>query len=191
MSNLLSVPGKATSTGLILPANLSFEDWVEIGTQLRSAKEMVKFMLGDWLNFGENAYGEKYAQALLATDYDYDSLRNISYVCRKVPLSLRRDELSFSHHQAVAPLAEDLQRITLDCAVKDKETVKEIREHVKGIKASDGPTKTTYSVIMNINSRYVGLAYAANRTEAVDLILKEALKNIDEDEISFTVDKQG
>ena len=34
------------------------------------------FWIGDWLNYGERKWGEKYKEALEKTGYDYQTLRN-------------------------------------------------------------------------------------------------------------------
>ena len=105
--NLLALPGTITKTSLILPANLSFEDWEDLGKRLSGARESLRWWLGDWVNFGEAAYGEKYAQALDETKYSYSALRNIAYTAKNTPESLRHQALTFEHHATVAGLEEN------------------------------------------------------------------------------------
>src|ERR1039457_2825142 len=57
-------PCRLTPTGLIVQGAPPFDEWAQCGTLLRRMKGAVQFWIGDWLNFGEHAYGEKYSQAL-------------------------------------------------------------------------------------------------------------------------------
>jgi len=41
--------------------------WEAYGKGLRRAEAAIHWIIGDWLNYGERAYGEMYAQALEAT----------------------------------------------------------------------------------------------------------------------------
>jgi hypothetical protein len=132
MTNFLSIPGSVSKTGLILPANLSYQEWEDIGTKIRGVRETVKFIVGDWCNFGAVAYGEKYAQAISATDYDYQQLRNISWVCRQVPMGVRREDLSFAHHQAVANLDRDEQVVWLQAAKDSELSSRDLKRAITG-----------------------------------------------------------
>jgi hypothetical protein len=55
-----------------------------------------------WLIHGENAYSGRYRDAIEQTSLDYQTLRNYAWVARSLPLSRRRDTLSFAHHAEVA-----------------------------------------------------------------------------------------
>ena len=72
------------------------------------AERSVMFWIGDWLNYGEKAnYGDKYTQALEVTKYDYQTLRDAAWVSGRIQLSDRSDNLSWTHHRAVAALGTD------------------------------------------------------------------------------------
>lgn len=95
--------------GLTIKGKLPYNEWEEIGKSLRQAEGAIQFWIGDWLNYGEQKYGEMYAQALDNTDCEYQTLRNYKYVADRVELSLRKDNLSFNHHATVAPLEPEEQ----------------------------------------------------------------------------------
>ena len=59
--------------------------------------------------YGEEAYGDRYQQAIADTSLGYQTLRNYAWVARKVPVSRRRDTLSLGHHAEVAALPDDEQ----------------------------------------------------------------------------------
>jgi len=121
----------ATPTGLVVadgPAP-EFEIWFSYGEALRKIKGALKFVLGDWLNFGEKAYGEKYSQAVDETDWTYGTLANIAYVCSSIEFSRRHENLSFEHHYEIAKFDPDLQDYWLDKAESEKWTREELRKH--------------------------------------------------------------
>lgn len=59
-------------------------------------------------------YGETYAQAIEATGYEEQSLRNAKFVAASVEFSRRRENLSWSHHAEVASFDADEQTRWLD-----------------------------------------------------------------------------
>jgi hypothetical protein len=61
----------------------------------------VHFWIGDWLNYGEQKWGEMYTQALDATEFDYGTLRDDKWISSKIQLSDRSDNLAkalLRHH---------------------------------------------------------------------------------------------
>jgi hypothetical protein len=117
--------------GLIIADNTPYDDWHNYGVALQFIATSIQFALGDWLNFGEWRYGEKYTQAIIDTPYTYGTLRNYAYVAGKVTLSHRSDNLSFAHHQEVAKLSEDEQLQWLDKAELDCLSVRQLRETIR------------------------------------------------------------
>ncbi|MBV9688974.1 MAG: hypothetical protein JO202_04600 [Ktedonobacteraceae bacterium] len=77
----------------------------------------MQFWIGDWLNYGERAWGKKYEEALQQTGLDYQTLRDYKWVASHVPLSVRKDTLSFHHHKQVASLDTQQQEHLLTKAV--------------------------------------------------------------------------
>lgn len=129
--SILNIEGcKLTSKGAIFDRNLSFENWKKAGSTLRYLEKSVLFWIGDWINYGEKAYGEKYAQALEDTGYEYGTLRNAAYVSASIDLSRRRDNLPFSHHQEVAGLDLKKQEEMLDLSSKENMTRKDLRREI-------------------------------------------------------------
>ena len=125
---LPSLPGKVEQTGLVLPSALTFEEWASIGDKLRGAREAVRWWIGDWLAFGEAAYGERYAQALDNAEWDYQTLRNFVWVARAIPHSQRRASLSWSHHAECAALEPEAREALLCRAVDESLSVRDMRD---------------------------------------------------------------
>lgn len=44
---------------------------------MRYIEGAVQWWVGDWLNFGERKYGEKYAQGMDATGYAYQTVATV------------------------------------------------------------------------------------------------------------------
>ena len=88
------IPKRLTQTGLLLPANLPFEKWQSVLETLRGMEFSVMWWLGDCLRYGERAYGEKYAQALDATDYAYQTIADAKWVAGRFEISRRRENLT-------------------------------------------------------------------------------------------------
>src|SRR5262245_7373505 len=85
-----------TPTGLQFNEDLSFESWESIGTRLRSVEKSVLWWIGDWVNFGERKYGEKYSEALEATEYSYETLRAAGWVAGQIETVRRRTNVCWS-----------------------------------------------------------------------------------------------
>jgi hypothetical protein len=96
-------------TGLELPGRLRFEAWLHIGAQLSVAATSSAWCLGDWLIYGQAAYAGRYRAAIEQTSLDYQTLRNYAWVARRIPVSRRRDDVSFGHHAEVAALPQPEQ----------------------------------------------------------------------------------
>jgi hypothetical protein len=93
-----------TGTGLVPIGTPSFEEWEEVGHFLKKATTACALWLGDWINYGQAKFGEKYLLAIARTGLDYGTLRNASYTARRIDLSDRSDKLGYKHHEIVASL---------------------------------------------------------------------------------------
>lgn len=107
----LDLPGSYSSVGFNPPETLAFAQWSKCGETLFDNYHMIEgaaisimWIIGDWLNFGERKYGEMYAQAIDNTRFSISTLRNAKFVASKIPFTLRREDISFSHYQAMASL---------------------------------------------------------------------------------------
>jgi hypothetical protein len=118
-------------TGLYLPAALSYEAWEHVGKQICLVSDSSAWWLGDWLVYGQDRYGDRYRLAVEATSLDYQTLRNYAWVARQIPVSRRRDSLSFQHHAEVAALDEEEQEIWLDRAVMFEWSRNELRRQLR------------------------------------------------------------
>lgn len=133
-----------TPTGVEWNGDLKLEEWMELGNQLVSIEKGRMFWIGDWVNYGEGKYGERYSQALSHTDYSYSTLRKAAYVCRKVPIAARRPNLTFEQHALVAALDAKSMKTVLDRAEKNGHGIKETREQVHLLTGKAPPAKLEF-----------------------------------------------
>lgn len=122
------------TTGLIIPSGMTFERWEQLGSDLRVAAKGVQFWIGDWIRYGEHAYGEKYAQAIEATGLEEKTLRNYVYVAEHIEMSRRRDNVDFSTHAEVASLPAKEQERILNQAAAENTPHRRIRQEARRTK---------------------------------------------------------
>lgn len=128
-----------TRTGLQVSADLSFQEWEAMAERFGTAMASAAFVIGDWLVYGEDHFRgqgrlpgfeqeqvgsvkvspEIYQAALALTGLDRTTLTTYAYVARRVPPSLRNEQLSWEHHKAVAKLDSDEQHHWLNLALEN------------------------------------------------------------------------
>jgi len=120
-----------TPTGIRFNEELSFEEWDSLGQKLAPLGKSIGFIIGDWINYGEAHYGEKYEQALERTGMAYNTLANFAYVARKVESSLRNENLDFTQHYVVAKLkSSDEKEFWLNMAEKHNLGIRRLRKSI-------------------------------------------------------------
>jgi N6-adenosine-specific RNA methylase IME4 len=130
-----------TETGLVVREGWTPELWEAAGHEIARYQKGLMWLIGDWLNAGDReGYVErgKLDQACERFGIAYGTAKNAAMVAAAFDeRSLRRDLLDFGHHQAVAnhPQADEL----LEWAAVEGATVKQLRERVREIKATDSP----------------------------------------------------
>src|SRR5437773_11374746 len=80
----------------------ALSDWRRAVKFAAHVERNAQFWLGDLLNYGQHAYGAKYAASL---GLPRQTLENYAFVARNVQFSRRRENLPFSVHAEVAALA--------------------------------------------------------------------------------------
>ena len=53
--------------GLTFSREVTIGEWTDTGRRLKQIEGAIQWWIGDWLNYGENAYGDKYTEAIKAT----------------------------------------------------------------------------------------------------------------------------
>ena len=123
-------PVALTPTSWSAKETLHLGEWAEQGRRLGMIGRGVGWWIGDWLNYGNAKYGEKYTRAAKLTGYDHQTLRNMVYVASRFEPSRRRDVLSWTHHAEVAALSDEEQELWLDRAERERLSVRSLREEI-------------------------------------------------------------
>ncbi len=164
---------KVTATSLEITPGLPYKQWEKIGETIRFMEGAVHWWIGDWLNYGEKRYGEKYSQALEVTDYEYGTLAHDSYVAKNIEICRRRQKLTWSHHAEVAALEPEEQECLLDLAEKNNWTRHElrsqVRQHRRDVSSPAAELEIDGSVLVG-DMREIGTRIPDN---SIDLILTD------------------
>lgn len=136
----LEAAGAVTETALNLTdPEMDFDRYEALGTFLGAMKRRTSWWIGDWLNFGEGVYGERFAQAAAATGLNEQTLLHYQFVCRNVPDSRRVAALAFGVHALVARLEPREQSYWLKQAARKDWGEKDLREAMKAKRHDQQP----------------------------------------------------
>jgi hypothetical protein len=127
MSDLVPAGGSITATSWKPDRELTFEEWEQAGKTLQQIGRAWQWWVGDWINYGEARYGEKYAQAIDLTGLGYEAVANAAWVAGAVEPSTRVETLSWTHHRHVAHLDPLAQREWLGRAAEQSLSTRELR----------------------------------------------------------------
>ena len=62
LATIESTKFTVSRTGIEFHDELTFAEWNGIGIELVPMAKAIGFVVGDWLNYGEKRYGEKYIE---------------------------------------------------------------------------------------------------------------------------------
>ena len=140
-----------TDTGLIITDSISEADWLALGAPLADVQRATPFYIGDWLAFGESKkfiQRGRYDVAVEITKKTRGTLWVYASVARSVPPLMRIKALRFQHHQLVAPLPAQEQKMWLEKAAKTGLTVKTLRTFIQTAKGKmPVPRKRTLKMV--------------------------------------------
>ncbi len=154
-------------TGIKFHRELTFDEWKALGMEISPIANSIGFIVGDWCNYGAARYGERYADAMMATGLAYETIRKFAGVARCVESGIRNPNLDFTHHVVVAKVKDpEEQRRWLDLADKDAMSVKRLRKSINAgrhlspdeANSDEDPSdsgQTTYLSILNDLRRWI------------------------------------
>jgi hypothetical protein len=135
-----SLPGFETPRITATPTGLVFgdeaPDMVEIEDILVKAAKMREsstWIIGDAINWVKSTTGSfDYVRASNLTRLEVSTLMRVALVAKNVPLTIRKERLSFDHHRAVASLKNpDDQSMWLETAAKKEMSGDMLRKSIK------------------------------------------------------------
>lgn len=193
---------RLNATGLELTnPELDYEGWENIGRAVSFVGTAWQWWIGDWVNLGEELFGEEAAQAVehntsaryskaeAITGVDHGRMMNIASVCRKIARSRRRSELSFSHHEAVSALEPEEQTEWLSRCIEEEWTREELRQAIRDTKnppepedddggaGGDGANRATVSERIEEAARLV-FHQAQSTSDGTYLVPPEPMKQL-------------
>ena len=118
-------------THLELTDKPAWDQAMTITSNLDVMGRNIQWWMGDWLNLCERIFGERYAQLIPDAGWNAKSLQNWKWVAAKISPERRINDLTWSHHEAVAGLNPDQQSALLAAAAQEALTVMELRKLTK------------------------------------------------------------
>lgn len=129
---------KFSAVGLMLPEDLPEGEWAAIGHKLFRTDQITQWWIGDWAVFGAGNPDKKgwrnrgaLAEFCRTNSIDYGNARNKAWVSGAVHLSLRRDNVSWSYFQELAPLPPRKQKLWLDRVTSSQISVAALRRAIR------------------------------------------------------------
>ena len=157
-------------SGLVIVGEPTFDEWVEAGRRLQTMETAVQFWIGDWLNYGERAYGD-IKRLCEEAGIDYGYARNCKSVAEKFELSVRTDNLSFRHHEIAAPLPPDEAQDWLARSSDNGWSVARLRRELQHQRLLQDSNKGDGSAVVH-TAGYADLL-AQQTGQTVDLLLTD------------------
>ena len=118
---------KLGKVGVTVEGTPSLEDWQTAMQLVQRCNSASLWWIGDLLKEGEARYGDLASQEDGDGKYEYQTLAVAKHVACQIGLLRRRNNLSFGHHQVVAPLEPDEQDYWLERAEKEELTRGQLR----------------------------------------------------------------
>ena len=136
----LEASGWISSTALVIDRpDLSFEKYEALGVLLGKVGTAVKFWIGDFLLFGEEAFGEIAAQASESLNLSEAGRQECLRVALAIPPARRRASLAWWHHRLVSAkwITPRQRDDLLDRAEAEGLTTRELEAIVRDLRALD------------------------------------------------------
>lgn len=151
--------GFRSQTGIVLKDEIPEAEWLRLTEQTLHLYEghgksfaRAALYVADLLNFGEEKFGERYAQAIDGTrdfmNRQESTIANWRWIARAISPARRRENLSLAHHETVAKLQPDEQDEFLRLADNEALSVKALKEKVK--ERHPGKVRTTAKATVTV-----------------------------------------
>ena len=123
------------------PFSLTWDDWAEEGRCLRDEGEMLRqkttewcFRVGDWVNRGEQTFGESAHQLIDEVGLSYWNIAKYASIARRVPPENRldaRQNITLEHYKLAAQLPAESQAAFLSTAAKTGLSASRLKEQLE------------------------------------------------------------
>lgn len=133
-------------TGIQIHGNPTFEDWIRELDSVWFSGNAVNWAVGDLMLYGEDKFGEKFAQAVDNTRWKIHTLQNIMTTCRAFTPDERRPNVAFSSHAECASLTGENRKLAMDNLESGVWNRAQVRAYKKQLKGDSTPKTKTVSV---------------------------------------------
>lgn len=144
-----------SSIGAVFDREIGLDEFTQFFEVLKRIQSSMQWIVGDWANHGELAMDMTYDEMAEVTGYKVKTLQNFAYVSRHVPISLRKEVLSFGHHNLVAGFTKEDQEKFLNYAEINNLSVRELQAIIDNTPALPGEDHTGFKRFGK-NSRFLG-----------------------------------
>lgn len=166
-----------TDTALMLPDGLSIEEWESVGEQLGRAHRASGWWIGDWINYGEKRWGQKYEEAQAITGLSYSHLSHCARVASRFQFGDRSPKLTWSHYNRAKALPNAEQ--VLERAAAENWTVRDLqREARKAPPVARVSSQKRHQVAVESAAAFVKVAEVWNAEMCVSLTPPQARKQL-------------
>ena len=121
----------AVSLRLDHPTDLTWDQYERLGSFLGQLGQAYCWWVGDLLLYGEDLFGEEYAQIEASLPHSLHTLENYRSVAKRIPWNRRRPGLSFGVHETVAYLEPEDRDRWLDKAEDEGWKRDSLREAIR------------------------------------------------------------
>lgn len=136
MDEISRLPGEFLARQWVPTNDINFNDWQRAYVVLFNFWKDSKWWIGDVLNFGNDKFGEDFAQ-VLPMDHTAETLRNYMWVSSRVKPTNRVD-LSHTHHKLVARFQDSIQRELLTKALEEEWSTRQLELYIRDKYAVEG-----------------------------------------------------
>lgn len=156
MKQTIEIIRRNDKLGLQLDESTTAEEWANIGKQLLVGNKILNWCLGDWLVFGEK---KNFASLSNELGFDEGYLRNLKWVSKEFPMSLRRDDISHKHYQILAPIDRAERKKWIDTIAKEGLSTRELTMRIRSAYSEVGevdesaPVRTLTSKVRSLVSQ--------------------------------------
>lgn len=126
----LEQAGILTPLGLVLPTDITFDQYTAMGHGFHTVGESLQWAYGDYLIQGEQLFPDEAAQASELLGISPASRQQYARVAERIPLERRVESLSWSHHREVVALDAVDQDVWLARATEGGWSRQELADHL-------------------------------------------------------------
>jgi len=127
-------PFVISPVGITQCDNLDANSWEALPVVIRQVQSAVQWIIGDWANLGNREWGTGYEQMAEMTGYTVETLHNFAWVAAQVEISLRNENLTWTHHYHVAGMDQANQQLWLNHALENKWSSKQLFEAIQDMR---------------------------------------------------------